>query len=780
MLHKLLQRMSIPVLLSVTVNTMAQDRNHIRLTDKQRIPQVIAAMTVEEKVSIVTGMGLHIEGLPPGILPPGNPADDAVPEKVPGASGRTHAIPRLGIPSLTFTDGPAGVRISPVRHHDTTRTYYATAFPVATLLASSWDTALVTQVGKAMGHEALEYGIDVLLAPGMNIQRNPLGGRNFEYYSEDPILSGLVAAAMVRGVQSAGVGVSVKHFAANNQEFNRMQMNTHVSERALREIYLRNFQLAIKTAKPWTVMSSYNFINGTYASEYPGLLKGVLRDEWKYNGIVMTDWYGGKDPAKQLLANNNLLMPGTAAQSDALLAAVKQGTVPMKVLDENVAGILQLILQSPTFKKYAYTDKPDLAASAAIARKAGAESMVLLKNENALPVGAPEKIALFGVTSYRIIAGGTGSGGVFKAYVTDLDKAMLQGGFVLDAGLQTEYSKYISNQLAAQPKSYSLFGTPPAIPELQLDTATIGRLAKYMDAAVITLGRNAGEGSDRKVAEDFNLRKDEIALLESISHDFHAQNKKVIVILNIDGVIETASWRDMADAILLAWQPGQEGGSCIMDVLSGNVNPSGKLAATFPLSYTDVPSADNFPGKEIPGADNSGANPLMGKPSEITYTEDIYVGYRYYSTKNVPVAYPFGHGLSYTSFSYSQARLSSPVYVAPVKVSVTVANSGKKAGKEIVQLYVQSPAIKAGRPVKELKAFAKTKLLQPGEKENLQLGLTAMDLAWFDESRSAWIVSPGIYTIQLASSSTDVRQSLTLRLDKEMIVEKVKPVLAVK
>ncbi|MBV8252719.1 MAG: glycoside hydrolase family 3 C-terminal domain-containing protein [Chitinophaga sp.] len=779
MLHKLLPCMSIPMLLTFAVNTMAQDRNYIRLTDKQSIPRVIAAMTVEEKVSIVTGMGLHIEGLPPGILPPGYPADDAVPEKVPGASGRTHAIPRLGIPSLTFTDGPAGVRISPVRHHDTTRTYYATAFPVATLMASSWDTALVTQVGTAMGHEALEYGIDVLLAPGMNIQRNPLGGRNFEYYSEDPVLSGLVSAAMIRGVQSAGVGVSVKHFAANNQEFNRMQMNTHVSERALREIYLRGFQLAVKIAKPWTIMSSYNYINGNYVSQYPGLLKGVLRDEWKFKGIVMTDWYGGKDPAKQMLAYNNLLMPGYAAQSDALLAAVKQGTVPMQVLDENVAGILQLVLQSPTFKKYPYTDKPDLAASAALARKAGAESMVLLKNENALPIAAPGKIALFGVTSYRIIAGGTGSGGVFKAYVTDLDKAMLQGGFVLDAGLQTEYSKYISSQLAQQPKTFSLFGTPPAIPELQLDTETISRLAKYMDAAVITLGRNAGEGADRKI-QDFNVRKDELTLIESISRAFHAQQKKVIVILNIDGVIETANWRDMADAILLAWQPGQEGGSCMADVLSGNVNPSGKLAATFPLRYEDVPSADNFPGKEIPGADNTGANPLMGKPSEITYTEDIYVGYRYYSTKNIPVAYPFGHGLSYTIFSYSQARLSSPTYVAPVKVSITVTNSGKKAGKEIVQLYVQPPVIKAGRPVKELKAFAKTKLLQPGEKENLQLGITAQDLAWFDESKSAWIVSPGIYTIQLASSATDVRQTVTLRVNKEIIVEKVKPVLAVK
>lgn len=772
MKYNISQCLSIPVLLGITVNTMAQDKNNIRLTDKQSIPRVVAAMTAEEKVSLVTGMGLRIEGLPPGILPPGDPKDANIPEKVPGAAGRTHAIPRLGIPSLTLSDGPAGVRIAPFRNNDTTRPYYATGFPVATLLASSWDTALVTQIGKAMGKEALEYGIDVILGPGMNIQRNPLGGRNFEYFSEDPLLTGHMAAAIVRGVQSMGVGASIKHFAANNQEFNRMQLNTIVSQRALREIYLRGFQLAVKYGQPWTVMSSYNKINGVYTSESPALLKNILRGEWKYKGIVMTDWFGGTDPVKQLNAYNNLLMPGFYAQSQALLAALKDGSLPAQTLDANVAGILQLAIQSPAFKKYKYTDKPDLTGSAAIVRRAAAESMVLLKNDSALPIAPPGKVALFGVTSYKLIAGGTGSGDVNKAYVTDLDKAMLQGGYVLDAGLQTEYARYIAEKTAQQPKPTGLFSTPPPIPEQQPDTDAINRLAKYMDAAIITIGRNAGEGSDRKVEDDFLLREDERTLLKAVSEAFHANNKKVIVVLNIGGVIETASWRSLADAILLAWQPGQEGGSSIADVISGNVNPSGRLAATFPMAYQDVPSAADFPGKELPGGSDNG-NPLMGKPSEVRYAEDVYVGYRGYTTRNIATAYPFGYGLSYTSFSYSRPRIASAPGTYPVRISVTVTNTGNRPGREVVQLYVSAPAIAQGRPVRELKAFSKTAILPPGGKETLQLSVNTQDLAWFDEAKMAWVVTPGNYKFELGSNAAAVISSVDLKIPKEIIAEKV-------
>ncbi|MBV7529096.1 glycoside hydrolase family 3 protein [Chitinophaga sp. sic0106] len=750
---------------------MAQDKNNIRLTDKQSIPRVVAAMTAAEKVSLVTGMGLKIEGLPPGLLPPGDPKDDDIPEKVPGAAGRTHAIPRLGIPTIILSDGPAGIRINPYRNSDSTKPYFATGFPVATLLASSWDTALVTQIGKAMGKEALEYGIDVILGPGMNLQRNPLGGRNFEYYSEDPLLTGHMAAAMVRGVQSTGVGTSIKHFAANNQEFNRMQLNTIVSQRALRELYLRGFQLAVKHGQPWTVMSSYNKINGVYTSENPVLLKRILRDEWKFKGTVITDWFGGTNPAQQLNAWNNLLMPGFYAQSQALLGALQDGSLSAQTLDANVAAILQLVVQSPVFKKYKYSDKPDLSASAAIVRRAAAESMVLLKNDSALPITAPGKIALFGVTSYKLIAGGTGSGDVNKAYVTDLDKAMLQGGYVLDAGLQTEYGRYITEKTAQLPKSPSLFSTPPPIPEQQPDSEAISRLAKYMDVAIITIGRNAGEGSDRNIENDFLLREDERTMLKVISEAFHANNKKVVVVLNIGGVIETASWRQYADAILLAWQPGQEGGSSIADVISGNINPSGRLAASFPMQYTDVPSSAGFPGKELPGGSNNG-NPMMGKPSEVQYTEDIYVGYRGYTTNNIATAFPFGYGLSYTNFTYSRPRVTSAPGVAPIRVAVTVTNSGNRPGREVVQLYVSAPAIKQGRPVRELKAFAKTGILPPGGKETVQLTLGMSDLAWFDEARMAWVVTPGTYKLEIGANAEMVITSTEYKIGKEMMLEK--------
>lgn len=743
---------------------------------KAPLKDVVAAMTIEEKVKVIVGMGFNIEGIPPGMLPPIDPADK-IPEKVPGAAGRTHAIARLGIPSLTLSDGPAGVRINPIRHKDSSRTYYATAFPVGTLLASSWDTALVKRVGVTFGKEVHEFGIDILLAPGMNIQRNPLGGRNFEYYSEDPVVAGYMAASFVKGIQSNGVGTSIKHFAANNQEFNRMNLNTFLSERALREIYLKGFEIAVKKAQPWTVMSSYNLINGTYTSQSRSLLTDILRGEWGFKGFVMTDWFGGKDAVAQMNAGNDMLMPGIPAQTKAIIDGVKEGRISMKQIDENVTRILSIVLKSPTFKGYKYSDKPDLKTDARVSRSAATEGMVLLKNDDhTLPLKGSKSVALYGLTSYDLIAGGTGSGDVNKAYVISLNQGLSNAAYRVDAAVQDAYKQYIAEQKAKRPKPAMMFLAPPPLPEMVLNNDILQKRAENDDVAVITLGRQAGEGGDRK-PEDFNLTDAEQAMISSVSQAFHDKGKKVVVVLNIGGVTDVASWRDKVDAILLAWQPGLEGGNAIADVLSGKVNPSGKLAATIPVNYADVPSSKTFPGKELPSTGAPG-NFLMGKPSEVTYDEGIYVGYRYYNTFKVKPAYEFGYGLSYTDFDYSKFKLSSGDFKGKVTASVLITNKGKVAGKEVVQLYISAPGKMMDKPVSELKGFAKTRLLQPGEAQLISFTLTAADLASFYTPTSTWVAEQGDYKIMVGASSTDIRKSGKVHLDKNINVVKVHKALS--
>lgn len=743
---------------------------------KSPLKDVVAAMTTEEKVKLVVGMGFNVEGIPAGMLPPMEA--NKGPEKVAGAAGRTHAIPRLGIPSLTLSDGPAGVRINPIRNGDSSRTYYATAFPVGTLLASSWDTALVRRVGLTFGKEVHEYGVDILLGPGMNIQRNPLGGRNFEYYSEDPIVAGNMAASIVKGIQANGVGTSIKHFAANNQEFNRMDLNTIVSERALREIYLKGFEIAVKKAQPWTVMSSYNLINGTYTSESRSLLTDILRKEWGFKGFVMTDWFGGKNPVAQMNAGNDLLEPGILAQSEAITNGVKTGSITMAQLDQNVTHILNIVLKSPAFKHYKYSDKPDLKADAQVSRSAATEGMVLLKNEDhVLPLERGKHVALFGNTSYDLIAGGTGSGDVNKAYVISLNRGMANAGYQVAPSLSSTYRTWIAEQKAKRPKPKLVFLAPPPIAEMDVDAALAEKEAAANDLAIITIGRLAGEGGDRSV-EDFSFTPAEQNLINNVSKAFHDKGKKVVVVLNIGGVSEVASWRDNADAILLAWDPGLEGGNAIADVLTGRVNPSGKLATTFPMTYADVPSSKTFPGHELPSADNKPGNPLMGKPSEVTYDEGIYVGYRYYSTFKVKPAYEFGYGLSYTDFKYSNFKLSSENFKGKVTASVLITNKGKVAGKEVVQLYVSAPAGMMDKPERELKSFAKTRLLQPGEAQLIIFTLTGADLASFYTPTSSWTAEKGDYKIMIGASSADIKASGKIKLDKNMVVEKVHKALA--
>ncbi|WP_347158068.1 glycoside hydrolase family 3 C-terminal domain-containing protein [Pontibacter chitinilyticus] len=741
---------------------------------KAPIQDVVAALTLEEKAKLVVGNGFSM----PGVTPQG-PVIGETKDKVPGAAGTTFAVPRLGIPSMVLADGPAGVRILPVRGNDTTKTYYATAWPVGTLLASSWDTVLVQQVGKAFGNEVLEYGIDIVLAPALNIHRNPLGGRNFEYFSEDPVIAGNMAAAIVNGIEANGVGTSIKHFAANNQETNRNTLNTIASERALREIYLKGFEIAVKKSQPWTVMSSYNFINGTYTSESYDLLTTLLRKEWGFKGFVMTDWFGGKDPVAQMKAGNDLLMPGTAEQTAKIIAAVKSGELDEKVLDMNITKILQVVVQSPAFKGYAFTNKPDLKKHAALSRMAAAEGMVLLKNEGeTLPFRNVKKIALFGNTSYDIISGGTGSGDVNEAYTISLEQGLKNAGYTIDEAFKTAYTTYIEEAKAKRPKPRGFFDNPEPIAERVVDDAILAKQADNAEAAIITIGRNSGEGSDRKVENDFTLTEKERDLIKRVSDAFHVKHKKVAVVLNIGGVMEVMSWRNQPDAILLAWQPGLEAGNAIADVLSGKVNPSGKLATTFPVAYTDVPSAKSFPGKEFPEKTTQGSFGMKLTPGEVTYDEGIYVGYRYYNTFNVKPAYPFGYGLSYTNFSFSDLKLSAPDFDGKLTATLTVKNTGKVAGKEVVQVYLTAPKGQLDKPELELKHFAKTKLLKPGEAQTFTFTILPEDLTSFDTATESWVADAGEYVVKAGNSSQQLQQTASFRLPKQLVTEKVHQVLA--
>ncbi len=728
---------------------------------KASLDDVIAAMTLEEKAHLVVGTGM--EGFENG--------DSAVVGEtrslVPGAAGTTYPIPRLGIPAIVLADGPAGLRINPTREGDTA-TYYCTHFPIGTLLASTWDQELVENVGKAIGNEVLEYGADVLLAPALNIQRHPLCGRNFEYYSEDPLVSGKIAAAYVRGVQSNGVGTSIKHFAVNNQETNRMANDAQVSPRALREIYLKGFEITVKESEPWTVMSSYNYVNGVYASENPELQTTLLRDEWGFKGMVMTDWFGGKDAVEQMKAGNDMLQPGYDKQYQDIVAGVKDGKLEEAVLDRNVKRILELILQTPRFKGYHFSNKPDLQAHAAVTRQSATEGMVLLKNDNgALPLPTDVKsVALFGCTSYNFIAGGTGSGNVNRAYTVSLLDGLKNAGYKTDDKLKADYEAHIAaeeERLKPEGGKFSAF-MPVVLPdEMTFDAARLKELAAQTDVALITIGRGSGEFLDRESA-NFYLSKENLQLVQDVCRVFHATGKKVVVVLNVGGAIETASWKAWPDAILCAWQGGQEGGNSVVDVLSGKASPSGKLTMTFPVKFEDHASSTNFPINLKSDIDIVNANKGEKKHSvkDVDYTryeEDVFVGYRYFDSFGKQVSYPFGYGLSYTTFEYANPSIEAGN--GTYTVAVDVKNTGKMAGKEVVQLYVAAPnSAQMDKPEKELKAFAKTKTLEPGETATVTLTVNAADLASYDEASSSWVVDAGTYKFLVGASSRDIRAAL--------------------
>ena len=707
-----------------------------KLTENN-IPDVVKAMTAEEKAHFVVGVRFN--------TPPykGKYLD--------GTGGVTYPIPRLGIPSIVMMDGPVGVR---------QYVYPATSFPTGLLTAATWDKEIARRIGEDIGEESISLGNDVILGPGMNILRNPLNGRNFEYFSEDPVLTGLIAAAYVNGVQEKGVGTSAKHFAANSQETNRLDGDSRMDTRTLREIYTKAFELCVRDSQPWTVMASYNYLNGEYTQESRGLLTDILRREFGFEGLVVTDWTGKRNTPKQLNAGSDLLMGGRPEQTTHILECLQNGTLKMEDLDRACAKLLELIVKTPAFHGNTPTYKLNLEAHAQTARDCAADGMVLLKNNGVLPL-QPAKTALFGVYSYDMISGGNGAAFVQAPYVISLDQGLQNAGFELDPKLEKLYKGYdafISEDLKNNHKVNVHVGDAQK-PELEITLPLIKASAKANDVALITLGRISGEARDRILSKEFLLQEEELNLLETVCDEFHALGKKVVVVLNICGPVETASWKDLPDAILCAWLPGEEGGNSIADVLTGKVNPSGKLPMTFPIDYFDAAGAEDFPYNFVSDkANESAVHPeRRGLPLKniayTDYTEGIYVGYRYFCTNNKAVSYPFGYGLSYTAFSYSKPSVK--VKGDKLTATVTVTNTGSVAGKEAVGLYVKAPLGSfKDKPVVELKEFGKTGLLQPGESQTLTFSVPVRQLASFNSEKSRWETAKGAYKAFFGADAT--------------------------
>lgn len=735
------------------------------------IDEVIGEMTLEEKVHMVIGCGMSM-------------GDGA---KFPGTAGRTYDIPRLGIPSVYLADGPHRLAMSVKRDFDS-RFYYATEFPSGTTVAATFDPNAAYQVGAALGEEVKDYGMDVLLAPGANLMRNALCGRNHEYYSEDPVVTGKMAAGYIKGVQSQGVGTCLKHFAVNNQETNRNNNDSRVAQRPLRELYLKGFEIAVKESQPWSIMTSYNKVNGKYTCEDIDLTENILRDEWGFKGVVMSDWNAGTDAVTSMKAGNDMLQPGQERQYKAILEAVQNGTLDEAILNRNVKRILELVVKCHTFENYKYANETDLKAHAIIDRTIGAEGIVLLDNRSALPLTANVKtIALYGTTSYDMVPAGMGFGSTGVGYYcVSLVEGMRNVGYTVDAGLIKKYKKHLfDEQKRLYPNGKPPFSLTPLkrAEEFVPTSDELSAQVKNNDVAIITLGRTSGEASDRRV-EEFYLKENESALIKQVAEAYHAAGKKVIVILNICSPVETASWKNMVDAVICAFQPGQEVGNCVADVLTGKVNPSGHLPMTFAIKYGDAPSDSNFPYDyefKMPSfAMGSGMNfeskEKEEKPKEAVrnvdftdYEEGIYVGYRYFETFDKEVSYPFGHGLSYTTFCFE--IVSSDINGDNCEMKVAVKNTGNCAGKESVQVYVKAPAGGLEKPAKELKAFAKTKLLQPGESEVVTLSWKLMDMASLNEKSSSWELPKGTYQWMVGASSADVRCTVIQKVSKAQKVK---------
>ena len=758
-MQRTMKRLFLAAALVIT-GTLAANAQQLKLTTKN-IDKIVKSLTLEEKARLLVGnQNASFKGF--------ESLEKKLVNRVEGCGGYTSAIPRLGIPNTVLTDGPAGVRIDTIRKGSST-TYYPTAFPIGSCLASSWDTDLVSKVGRAMGNEVLEFGCDVILGPGLNLHRSPLAGRNFEYYSEDPVVTGKMAAAMIRGIQAEGVGTSAKHFAGNSQETDRLSVNEVISQRALRELYLKGFEIAVKEGKPWTIMSSYNRLNGPYTQANRELLTTLLRNEWGYEGVVMTDWTQKRETGVAVHAGNDLMEWGQESQMKEIIDKVDSGQLSIKDVDLSVKRMLNYIVKTPHFRNATFTNNPDHKAHAEVVRESADECMVLLKNDNnALPIKDIKTAALFGSQSYRMMSCGTGAGGVDVKHVVSMVEGLQNAGIKATQSLTDIYEpliRFVDNK-NSHIDDWNLVLGRTQYPNFEIEKDIITEQVKQADIAIITVGHQSGEGvykasghkhgdlMDRPIEgwQGFNLTKDEVDMIHNVSDAFHAAGKKAIVVINSGSVMETASWKQWPDAILMAWEAGEEIGNSVTDILTGKVNPSGKLPMTWPINAMDVPANKNFPtGK--------GINYITS-----LHKEGINIGYRYFNTQKKAVSYPFGYGLSFTTFAYSEPKVKATK--DGFKAFVTVTNTGNVAGKEAVQLYVNAPKGKLEKPENELKAFAKTRLLAPGEKQTLSFDVTNYGLASFDEGTSQWISDPGTYTVKFASSVEDVRSTATYNLKK--------------
>ena len=646
----------------------------------------------------------------------------------------TKAIDRLGIPSVMMTDGPHGLRkqSGSTDHLGLASSVPATCFPPAVGIGSSFDPEIIERVGAAIGVEAAIENVAVVLGPGINIKRSPLCGRNFEYFSEDPIVSGILGAASVRGIQSKGVGTSLKHFAANNQEFDRMRASSDVDPRPLREIYLRGFERVVKDAAPWTVMCSYNKLNGVWTSEDPWLLTSVLRDDWGFDGLVVSDWGAVNDRVVGVAAGLDLEMPASGGRTDAqLVAAVRAGTLPESVLDTAAARAIDLVRKAG--ERPAVAGPLDVDAHHALAREAAGRSIVLLKNDGALlPLAADQKVAVIGAFATEPRFQGAGSSLINPTRVDNaLDELRVVGGENVSyaAGFAVEGGAVEASGRTAE--------------ELRAEAVGVARTA---DVAVLFLGLPAAEESEGFDRDHIDLPAEQLAVLDAVLE----VNPRVVVVLSNGGVV-ALPFADRVPAIIESWLLGQAGGGAVADVLYGAVNPSGKLTETVPVRLEDNPSFGNFPGEF----------------GHVRYGEGLLVGYRWYDAKGLDVTFPFGHGLSYTTFEYTDATAEVGAD-GGIVVRLDVTNSGDRDGREVVQVYVAPTTSIVQRAPRELKAFSSV-ALAAGETRSVELVVRREDLAYWDIRVDRWVVEGGEYTVEVAASSRDIRSRVSVEISGDAV-----------